>query len=233
MQAVSVRSYSRNSGSTSEESVTGKPGYSRSTISPIVCSWAPETYELTSPTVRDSTPDSTRSRTISSTCGLVHRNRRSSRARPSARLPRACRTARAGGSGLIMMIQPASGPGVCERARWRICLKPCVVISPTRAPFDSSTAFVATVVPWRMLRRSPTSIPASSQMRRTPAMTPSEGSAGVEGVFTRYCPPPFPSLTRKRSVNVPPTSTPSLYAIPVSFRPLRRQPATGANVPAR
>ena len=30
----------------------------------------------------------------------------------------------AGGSGLIMMIQPASGPGVCERARWRICLKP-------------------------------------------------------------------------------------------------------------
>ena len=49
-----------------------------------------------------------------------------------------------------MMIQPASGPGVCERARCRICWKPCVVISPTRAPFDSSTAFVATVVPWRM-----------------------------------------------------------------------------------
>ena len=53
----------------------------------------------------------------------------------------------AGGSGLIMMIQPASGPGVCERARWRICLKPTVVNRPTRAPFDSSTAFVATVVP--------------------------------------------------------------------------------------
>ena len=30
----------------------------------------------------------------------------------------------AGGSGLIMMIQPASGPGVCERARCRICWKP-------------------------------------------------------------------------------------------------------------
>ena len=232
MQAVSVRSYSRNSGSTSEESVTGKPGYSRSTISPIVCSWAPDTYELTSPTVRDSTPDSTRSRTISSTwassTGTTVEPRASIRSTASRVSDR-----RAGGSGLIMMIQPASGPGVCERARWRICLKPCVVISPTRAPFDSSTAFVATVVPWRMLRRSPTSIPASSQMRRTPAMTPSEGSAGVEGVFTRYCPPPFPSLTRKRSVNVPPTSTPSLYAIPVSFRPLRRQPATGANVPAR
>ena len=55
-----------------------------------------------------------------------------------------------------MMIQPASGPGVCERARWRICPKPFVVIRPTRAPFDSSTAFVATVVPWRMFCSSPT-----------------------------------------------------------------------------
>ena len=121
----------------------------------------------------------------------------------------------AGGSGLIMMIQPASGPGVCERARCRICWKPCVVISPTRAPFDSSTAFVATVVPWRMFLMSPTSIPASAQMRWTPVSTPSEGSAGVDGVFTRNRPPPspFPSSTRKRSVNVPPTSTPSLYAI--------------------
>ena len=40
----------------------------------------------------------------------------------------------AGGSGLIMMIQPASGPGVRERARWRIWPNPLVVIKPTRAP---------------------------------------------------------------------------------------------------
>ena len=60
------------------------------------------------------------------------------------------------------------------------------MISPTRAPFDSSTAFVATVVPWRMFLISETSIPASSQIRRTPVSTPSEGSAGVDGVFTRY-----------------------------------------------
>ncbi len=53
-----------------------------------------------------------------------------------------------------MMIQPASGPGVCERARCRICPKPWVVIRPTRAPLDSSTALVATVVPWTTLRRS-------------------------------------------------------------------------------
>src|SRR5882672_3135361 len=119
----------------------------------------------------------------------------------------------AGGSGLIMMIQPASGPGVCERAWWRICLKPVVVIRPTRAPFDSSTAFVATVVPCRMLRNSDTWIPASSQIRATPLRTPSDGSLGVDGVFTRNCALPPSSLTRKRSVKVPPTSTPSLYAI--------------------
>ena len=128
-----------------------------------------------------------------------------------------------------MMIQPASGPGVCERARCRICAKPSVVISPTRAPFDSSTAFVATVVPWRMLRTSATPMPASSQMRRTPVSTPCDGSAGVDGVLTRNCAPPSESSTRKRSVNVPPTSTPSLYAIPLS---LLAQLATGANTPA-
>ena len=71
--------------------------------------------------------------------------------------------------------------------------------------------------------------PDSSQIRRTPTSTPSDGSAGVEGVFTRYCVPDPSSPTRKRSVNVPPTSTPSLNAIPL----LRRQSAmTGANAPA-
>src|SRR5579859_1732730 len=212
MHAVSARSYSRNSGRTSEESVTGNPGYSRSRIAPICCSCAPLTYELIKATVSDSTPDATSSRTIDSTCcsstGTTvspWASMRSTASRVSA--------SDAGGSGLIMMIQPASGPGVCERARCRICLKPRVVISPTRAPFDSSTAFVATVVPCRMLRSSDTWIPAWSQMRAMPLSTPSDGSAGVEGVFTRYCALPLSSLTRKRSVNVPPTSTPSLYAI--------------------
>ncbi len=43
MHAVSVRSYSRNSGSTSEEIVTGKPGWISSTIAAISCSWRPST----------------------------------------------------------------------------------------------------------------------------------------------------------------------------------------------
>ena len=86
-----------------------------------------------------------------------------------------------------MMIQPASGPGVCERARCRIWPKPWVVISPTRAPLDSSTALVATVVPWTTLPRSPGAIPAASQILATPLSTPSDGSDGVDGVFTRHC----------------------------------------------
>ena len=93
----------------------------------------------------------------------------------------------AGGSGLTMMIQPASGPGVWERARCRICPKPWVVIRPTRAPLDSSTALVATVVPCTTLPRSAGAIPAASQIRDTPVSTPCDGSLGVDGVFTRHC----------------------------------------------
>ena len=119
----------------------------------------------------------------------------------------------AGGSGLTMMIQPASGPGVCERARCRIWPKPRVVISPTRAPLDSSTALVATVVPWTTLPAPRGRCPASAQIRCTPVSTPCDGSAGVDGVFTRQC-RSSSSSTRNRSVNVPPTSTPSRYAMP-------------------
>ena len=155
-----------------------------------------------------STPDSTRSRIAASACPSSTGVTVSPRASIRSTISRVS-ASEAGGSGLIMMIQPASGPGVCERARCRICLNPTVVNRPTRAPFDSSTAFVATVVPCRMLRISATSVPAVSAIRFTPTSTPSEGSAGVEGVFTR-CIDPLSSWTSSRSVNVPPTSTPSL-----------------------
>ena len=215
MHAVSVRSYSRNSGTTSDDSVTGNPGYRRSTISPICFSWRLEMYELIRPTVSDSTPLSTSSRMIPSTCfsstGTTVSPRGPMRSTASTVSDRS-----AGGSGFIMMIQPASGPGVWERARWRICLKPIVVMRPTRAPLPSSTAFVATVVPCMMLPRSPGVMPAVSQMRATPLSTPWEGSLGVDGVFTRCC-VPSSSLTRKRSVKVPPTSTPRRYATSPSF----------------
>src|SRR5262249_60292227 len=68
--------------------------------------------------------------------------------------------------------------------------------------------------------------PASPQIRATPFSTPSDGSLGVDGVLTRCCALPASSLTRKRSVKVPPTSTPSLYAIPLSFVATRRPART-------
>src|SRR3954452_13586078 len=180
-------------------------------MAPISSSCALLTYELMRPIVSDSTPESTRSRTMPSTCSrstgvtvLPRASSRSTASRVSA--------SSAGGSGLIMMIQPARGPGVCERARCRICLKPIVVIRPTRAPLLSSTALVATVVPCTMLRSSAGEVPACAQMRLTPASTPSDGSPGVEGVLTRTS-LSSESLTRNRSVNVPPTSTPRRKAI--------------------
>jgi MFS family permease len=58
---------------------------------------------------------------------------------------------------------------------------------PHAGALDSSTALVATVVPWTTLPRSAGEIPAASQMRATPVSTPCDGSEGVDGVFTRHC----------------------------------------------
>src|SRR5918996_1091856 len=190
-------------------------------ISLISRSWAAFAYELMRETVRVSTPDSTRSRTMPATCSRSTGSTGSPCALMRSFASRVSSSA-AGGSGFTMMIQPASGPGVWERARWRICPKPCVVTSPTRAPFASSIAFVATVVPCMTKPRSPGSILLSSQMRRTPTRTPSDGSAGVEGVFTRKR-SPFSSSTRSKSVKVPPTSTPSLCAMPLLSAGERRE----------
>ena len=115
----------------------------------------------------------------------------------------------AGGSGFSIIIQPASGPGVQERARWRICLKPWVVIRPTLAPLPSRTALVATVVPCIICAISPGEMLAERQIFSIPASTPTDGSLGVDGVLARTC-RPLSSSKRMRSVNVPPTSTPSL-----------------------
>ena len=51
-------------------------------------------------------------------------------------------------------------------------------------------------------------ISAASQIAATPVITPRELSAGVEGVLCRQK-RPLPSSNSSRSVNVPPTSTPS------------------------
>ena len=92
---------------------------------------------------------------------------------------------------------------VCSRKR-----NPSVVMTPTRAPLPSRIAFVATVVPCRRFVIRSASMPAWPQIRSMPASTPSDESLGVDGTFARQVRPLLSSMS-SRSVNVPPTSTPS------------------------
>src|ERR1700722_982553 len=90
-------------------------------------------------------------------------------------------------------------------SRW-----PSVVSRPTFAPLCSSSALVATVVPCTM--RSVFSNNAASVSPNilancsSPAITPTDGSSGVEAIFASV-EIPSPS-TATRSVKVPPTSMP-------------------------
>ncbi len=199
------RSYSRISGSTSEDSETGTPGSTSAAISATRRSWSALAKELISDTARASTPPSRASwvRTSSSS--------RSRMTVPSlARRPATSTvsSSAARGSGLGQMIQPARPPGTKERAIWSTWRKPWVVTSPTRAPLPSRIALVATVVPCRTWATSPSEMPAASQTWLMPCRTPTDWSAGVEAVLARQVSPLSSSIS-STSVNVPPTSTPS------------------------
>jgi hypothetical protein len=57
--------------------------------------------------------------------------------------------------------------------------------------------------------------PDCSQIRVTPLRTPIDESSGVEGTFAVYV-EPSDSLINKKSVKVPPTSTPRRYDIKIN-----------------
>ena len=76
------------------------------------------------------------------------------------------------------------------------------------APVPVKIVLVATVVPCITEDISVGSIPALSQTLSIPLNTPIDESSGVLGTFAVYNWPVF-SSTRRRSVKVPPTSTPS------------------------
>ena len=188
--------------------MTGTSGSTSRAICLARCSWRWLAYELMNEIVSASMPRLPKScrsrRRASSSSGTTTSPRVSMRSTASRVYSMA-----AGGSGFSIIIQPASGPGVHDRAKCRICLKPCVVISPTVAPLPSSTALVATVVPCMMPSMSPGATSAKRQILSMPASTPTDGSAGVDGVLTRTW-RLVRSSNSNRSVNVPPTSTPSL-----------------------
>ena len=83
---------------------------------------------------------------------------------------------------------------------------PVVVISAVRAPRPSSTALVATVVPWETKPTAPPATPARLSVRRIPCRAACSKSGGVEGsLWVQILPAPSVSTT---SVKVPPTSAP-------------------------
>ncbi len=204
---VRVRSYSRSSGSTSEDSETGTPGSTSAASSAIRRSWAGSAKELIRQTASAwmSRPTSLPSwaRTSSSSSGRTTEPSLASRSSTSTVCSRS-----ASGSGLGQMIQPASPPGTNERAICSTWRKPLVVTSPTVAPLPSRMALVATVVPCSTDVTSDRSMPASRQACSMPESTPIAWSAGVEAVLARQV-APLSSSTSRTSVNVPPTSTPS------------------------
>ena len=106
--------------------------------------------------------------------------------------------------------QPPRPPGQNERATWSVSSKPDVVMRPTLAPRPVRTALVATVVPCITNLISAGSMPDESQIFATPFSTPIDESSGVDGTFAVLV-SPVSSFSRRKSVNVPPTSTPRRY----------------------
>src|SRR5712691_9245587 len=82
--------------------------------------------------------------------------------------------------------------------------KPRVVMRPTRAARPSTIALVTMVVPCA----SAAARPAAGSSARSPLTTPVEGCAGVVGTLHEYSRPDGSRATT--SVNVPPTSTPTV-----------------------
>ena len=97
-----------------------------------------------------------------------------------------------------------------------------MVTRAVRAPRRSSNALVATVEPWA---KTPT-LSASRSAAVTARSTPRAWSDGVDGVFavTRA-----PSTSATRSVNVPPTSTPSLARSMIHLPLAERYSTTAAD----
>ncbi len=170
---VTVRSYSRNSGSTDDDSETGTSGISRSASLPICRSWSEFANELISETASASMPPFRSRRS----CAPIASSSSGVTTDPSEPIRSSASTVSssgASGSGLGQMIHPASPPGTKDRAICRICRNPLVVTRPTLAPLPSRIAFVAIVVPCRIAPTWSSVMPASWQTFSMPLSTPTD-----------------------------------------------------------
>ena len=90
-------------------------------------------------------------------------------------------------------------------------VKPSVAMNAVRAPRPSSSALVATVMPWENPRPSPTSRAGVLEHRAHGGQHALDWSSGVVGALAVIS---RPSTASTASVNVPPTSTPRSIAAP-------------------
>jgi hypothetical protein len=113
-------------------------------------------------------------------------------------------------------------PQVWRRSRRRISStsrKPAVMMIPVFAPLRSSSALVPTVVPWT----TAASLAKSGWPCAMPSTKPTDWSPLVEGTL-RVLASPVASSKKNRSVNVPPTSTPTTVVALMPHRPSSRSP---------
>ena len=96
---------------------------------------------------------------------------------------------------------------------------------PRRPPFLSSTALVATVVPWATWVMAVGSTPTDSTRRLTAAMAASPGSAGVLAILNTIA--GCPSRMQTTSVKVPPMSIPIRHGAQESLMALLDLDARG------
>ena len=195
---VDVRSYSRITGSTSDESEIGSPSGDSAAATARSC--AGLAYACNKQIAIDLT-SSARSRCTSSASaawlGAVS-TLPSGASRSS--IPRRCVASKSGG---VTTGCSAYSDGRACRPSSSTSSKPAVVTSAVGPPRRSSSALVATVVE---CTTSETAAPSAAAC--TPASTASAGSRGVESRLTTRRLPSRNSATT--SVNVPPVSTPIL-----------------------
>ena len=185
---VTVRSYSRISGDTSWEQVTSRP--SARSVAATACSWD----GFRSAWRRHTATPATSTGIDGSEPGSMRRSSRPSAARRPATSNRHAR----GTSGSGRTTDESYSEGRSCRAISITSRRPSVVTRATAAPWPSSSALVATVVPWAS--RAGRTVPASAA---TPARTACPGSVGVESTFEMR--PSSPTA----SVKVPPVSAPT------------------------
>ena len=200
--AVEKRSYSRISGETSQDKVTGTFGSRCASAAPTRRSCSGLVKLCRKPTATASTRSAARisiaPATLDSSSGVSTLPCASMRSRTGSRSRRGT-----SGGGRSILTSYCS-----KRFSWRISTtsrNPSVVKSAVLAPLRSISALVASVVPWMIKPTALGSTPAAAVTWRTAASTPSSGARGVVRIFAVKRASPTSSAT---SVNVPPMSTP-------------------------